>query len=243
MIFNHRMPSWLRTAYRYDSLGGICYGIFYGLTISFLFIIACKIGANPNQMALLSSSAYIGALFSIWWAYISRKRPKMVFTVRTKTLARLLFLLMFCVTKPTYYVLLVIAYWFLEFGGTPTYIRVIEEIYPQEDRGKALGYVRVELALAAIIFSYLGGWLLDKISYRVVFPLGAVVGVLALLFFRQIPLQEEKVKKERRHFSLLYLIRLLKRNLLFRQFSISIMLLGSGFLISLPLYPIFLVDN
>ncbi len=245
MFFDRRIPVGLRTAYNYDSLGGILYGIHYGLTIAFFPIIARKLGASSGQMAFLTTTSLIGALFTFFWAYYSSNRKKMPFMIRMKGTARVLLFLMVLAVNPWAFIFLVFLYWFFEMAGSPAYTGIMKEIYSEEHRGKAMGYVRVEMGMAMIFSSWLGGFLLDRVSYRYVFPVGAVFGLLALLSFRRIRVRsdEKAAFNQKKAFSLLEIGRILKRDKRFFRYAVIFFTFGFGNLIIVPLCPIFLVDT
>ncbi len=244
MIFNRRIPSWIRVTYRYDSFGGIFYGMFYGLTIAFFPIIARRIGASYIQMAILASLPFLGALLSFYGVYLSSARKKMPFVIRIKFLARVSLFLMFFAFRPSIFLSILALYWLLEHISLPAYIGIMKDIYPDKDRGKAMGYVRVELALTAVLSTYLGGFLLNEISYRYIFPLGATFGLLALHFFRRIRVESDQRKDSpQKNFSLKEVKKILKKDKNFSRYESIFFLYGVGYIIILPLCPIFLVDT
>lgn len=245
MIFNRRIPTWFRIAYYYESLGAFFYGISFGLSTSFFNLIARKIGISTWLIALLTSSVFFGSLLSYPWLKISVRIRKIPFVVTMKSIARaLLFLFLLPRHSPPFYVTIIFIYWILEMGSNPAYWGIIKEIYPENHRGKAMGYVRVEMAIAILLSSYAGGWLLDRISYRFVFPLGAFFGLIALNFFRRIPLKESinKFSKPEEDGYFQKGLEILKEDKVFRKILIALFLLGSGYLLSAPLFPVFLVD-
>ncbi len=245
MFFDRRIPAGLKTAYNYDSLGGILYGAHYGFTIAFFPIIARKLGASSGQMAFLTTTSLIGALFTFFWAHYSNNRKKMPFIIRMKGTARVLLFLMVLVVNPWAFIFIVFLYWFFEMAGSPAYAGIMKEIYSEKHRGKAMGYVRVEMGMAMIVSSWLAGLLLDRFSYRYVFPAGAVFGLFALLSFRRIRVKSDErvVPNQKKRFSLLEIGRILKRDKRFLRYSAIIFTFGFGNLIIIPLCPIFLVDT
>ncbi len=245
MFFNGRVPSYLRVAYYYDSFGGLLYGLFFGLTIYFFTIVARTIGATDIEIAILSTASFIAALFAFYWSHYSSRRKKMPFLVKVKGIARFILLLMFFAVTPRIFVILVLLYWFFEMAGSPAYTGIIKDIYPTEHRGKAMGYVRVEMSLAAILAAYIGGHLLNlgPQSYRWVFPLGAVFGLLALASFRKIEVKSDsEVKDDRESFSFLKAIHIFQKDKSFLRYQLIFFIFGFGWLLTLPLYPIFVVD-
>ncbi len=244
MFFNRRVPSWIRVTYYYDSTGGLLYGIFYGLTIAFFPIIARKIGATSGQMALLTALPFIGALLTFYWAHVSAKRKKMPWVVAVKILARCCLFLTFFAFNPEIFLTVILLYWVFEYAGTPAYTRIMKDIYPDEDRAKLMGYVRVEFTLAAIIATYGGGFLLDRVSYRYIFPLGAAVGIFSLRFFGKIKVKsDENSKFSKERFSLLKIRDIFQKDKGFLRYVSTFFIFGFGNLMAMPLYPIFLVDT
>ena len=245
MFFDRRIPSWLRVAYYYDSRGAVLYGLFFGLTVYFFPVIARTIRATDFQIALLTSAPFIGALFAFYWSHHSSQRRKMPFLVKIKGIARGILLFMFLAVNPWLFVILVLLYWFFETAGSPAYSGIMKDIYPTRYRGRAMGYVRVELALAAVLATYIGGILLNigPDSYRWVFPLGAVFGLLALAFFRKIKVESDaRVRAKNERFSLLKAIHILQEDKRFLHYCLIIFLTGFGWILALPLYTICVVD-
>ncbi len=234
----------MRIAYYYDSLGSLLYGLFFGLTIHFFTIVARTIGATDTQMALLSMAPFIAALFTFSWSHHSSRRKKMPFLVKVKGIARVLLFLMSFAINPWFFVVLILFYWFFELAGSPAYTGIMKDIYPGEHRGKAMGYARVEMGLASILAA-IGGHLLNigPQSYRWVFPLGAVFGLLALFFFRKIEVKSDnQVKADRKRFSFFKAIHILREDKRLFHYQLIFSLAGFGWILTLPLYPIFVVD-
>ncbi|MBA7637242.1 hypothetical protein ES703_44880 [subsurface metagenome] len=149
MLFNRRIPSLVQTAYYYDSIGGFLYGIFYGLSLSLIPIVARKIGSSNFQMGFLTAIPFIGALFTFLWAHYSSEKRKMPFLVLVKGIGRgALFLMLFSL-EPWMFLLTVFLFHFFELAGSPAYGGIMQDIYPREHRGKAMGYVHAEM-----IFSF-----------------------------------------------------------------------------------------
>ena len=187
MFFNRRIPSFMREAYHYDSLGVIAFALFSGLSAMFFPVIARKLGASSFQMALLTSAPFMGALFTLYWARLSATVvSQMGFYVKLKLLARAVILFAFLAINPWIFILIVALNSLLEQAGSPAYVRIMKEIYSDDYRGRAMGYVRMEMALVAVFTAYLGGFLLDHFSYRYIFPLGAMFGILSVTYFGKI---------------------------------------------------------
>ncbi len=245
MFFNRRIPSFMREAYYYDSLGIIAFAFFAGLSASFFPIIARKLGASSFQMALLSSAPFMGALFTLYWARLSNTAvSQMGFYVKVKLLARSVILFAFLAVNPWIFILLVALNSLLEQAGSPAYVRIMKEIYSDDYRGRAMGYVRMEMALAAVFTAYLGGFLLDHFSYRYIFPVGAVFGILSVAYFGKIKVQKNDAKQERKKRGILpkEILEVFKKDRPFALFLTIFFIQGFANLMIMPLFPIFLVD-
>lgn len=245
MFFNRRIPSFMREAYYYESLGIIAFAFFTGLSASFFPIIARKLGASSFQMALISSAPFMGALFTLYWARLSATAvSQMGFFVKVKLLARVVILFAFLAINPWIFILLVALNSLLEQAGSPAYVRIMKEIYSDDYRGRAMGYVRMEMALTAVFTAYLGGFLLDHFSYRYIFPLGAVFGILAVVNFGKIKVQENNVKQKKKKRGILprEILEVFRKDKPFALFQTIFFIQGFANLMVMPLFPIFLVD-
>ena len=245
MFFNRRIPSFMREAYYYESLGAITFALFAGLSASFFPIIARKLGASSFQMALISSAPFMGALFTLYWARLSNTAvSQMGFYVKVKLLARAVILFAFLAVNPWIFILLVALNSLLEQAGSPAYVRIMKEIYSDDYRGRAMGYVRMEMALAAVFTAYLGGFLLDHFSYRYIFPLGAVFGILSVTYFGKIKVQKNDAKQKRKKRGILpkEILEVFKKDRPFALFETIFFVRGFANLMVMPLFPIFLVD-
>jgi len=245
LFFNRRIPSFMREAYYYESLGAITFAFFAGLSASFFPIIARKLGASSFQMALLSSAPFMGALFTLYWARLSATAvSQMDLYVKIKLVARAVILFAFLAINPWIFILLVFLNSLLEQAGSPAYVRIMKEIYSDDYRGRAMGYVRMEMALVAVFTAYLGGFLLDHFSYRYIFPLGAMFGILSVTYFGRIKVQKNNAKQKRKKQGILprEILEVFKKDRPFALFQTIFFIQGFANLMVMPLFPIFLVD-
>ena len=93
-----------------------------------------------------------------------------------------------------------------------------------------------------ILVTPLAGWALDQVGYQVLFPIGALFGILATYFFTRINLDEGKLPpRQTKTFADLWQIVRSDRN--FAIYLLSYSLFGLGGLMAWPLYPIVQVDR
>jgi len=132
--------------------------------------------------------------------------------------------------------------------SSPAYAAVMAEIYPDEHRGRIMSYCRVGLALATLITAPLAGWALTlhRDAYRFLFPLGALFGIAASLSFSRIRTRPGDGHRTSGREAIRFLantLRILKDNVPYRWFAMSVFAFGFGNLLLSPLYPIFQVDR
>ncbi len=245
MFFNRRIPSLMREAYYYESLGIIALAFFSGLSASFFPITARKLGASSFQMGLLTSAPFIGALFTLYWARLSHNAvSQMDLYVKIKLVSKAVILFAFLAVNPWSFILLVALNSLLEQAGSPAYVMIMKEIYSDDYRGRVMGYVRMEWALVAVFTAYLGGFLLDHFSYRYVFPVGAVFGIISVIYFGRIKVQKNNVKEKKKRRGILprEILEVFKKDKAFALFITIFFVQGFANLMVMPLFPIFLVD-
>jgi len=171
----------------------------------------------------------------------------MRFFILVKMIARVSIFLMFFAVDPWFFIVVVFLNALFELAGSPAYAGIMKEIYPDSFRGRAMGYVRSEQAISAVFASYIGGILLDRISYRYIFPLATIAGILSLLYFGRIKIKDENrkvenIKKQKLGLFPFEAIDIFKKDRLFSLYCLIFFAYGFGSLIAMPLYPIFLVD-
>jgi len=106
-----------------------------------------------------------------------------------------------------------------------------------------MGYVRVCTTLILIAAVFIAGPLLERVSYRVVFPIAAFIGLGASFVFRTLKTAEPNPsEKQAAPEFLLNTLKILKDDKPFRWFSLAVFTAGFGNLLVVPLFPIFQVD-
>jgi len=245
LFFNRRIPFFMRESYYYDSLGAITFAFFAGLSANFFPIIARKLGATSFQMGLISCAPFLGALFTLYWARLSDNAISQIgFYVKVKLLARGVIFFTFLAINPWIFIFFVFLSSLLEQAGSPAYVGIMKKIYSDDYRGRAMGYVRMEMAIVAVFASYLGGFLLDHFSYRYIFPIGAIFGVLSVAFFGRIKIKKDNMKRQKKKQGVLprEILEVFKKDRVFTLFLMIFFIQGFANLMVMPLYPIFLVD-
>ncbi|MBU6390722.1 MAG: MFS transporter [Planctomycetes bacterium] len=244
MFFTKKFPYYTRVAYLYDVRSGIFFGIFNGLVIFFLPIIGRKIGATSLEVAIITAAPTACFLLTLIWAKICRKSKKVSWVVFPTLLARSLFLSMFFVKNPLIFTSIIVCAAILESMAMPAYSSVMKEVYHENYRGKAMGYVRFFCNIATVLASFVGGYLLDMGNgsfYKFVFPAGAVFGMMSSFLFKKIRIRRETKLPALDRLSAI--VNSFRKNTHLKYFTLSFFTAGFGYLMGAPLYPLFMVDE
>ncbi len=162
-----------------------------GMTNPFIIVIArYRLHASPLQISLLTMAPVSGYLLSLLWANMMHGRRRMPYAVWPWVIARSLFFLVAFATCSKAFVAIMVGFYVLSSVASPAYTDLIQEMYPDADRARIMGYVRVCTVVATIALTMIVGWLSSADSYRIVFPIAAVFGVASALVFSRIPTSE-----------------------------------------------------
>lgn len=237
-------------AYRWDALAGLLGGIYMGAIFPFVMRIArADLHASRLEISLLMAAPFIGSLLAPLWARQMVGRSKMPFCVYSWTFARALFFGMFLVTQAWQFVLLIGTAQIIGSISGPAYTSLMKDIYPDEERGRAMGLVRVGAYSALLVVSFIAGHLLDSgVPFRWLFPIAAVIGIAGAWSFSRVPVRESlapAARQERLSAFRFWLqtVAILKHNGGFRWFAASVMTYGFGNLVAFTLYPLYQVDR
>lgn len=190
-MFADRLSPGIRATYNRDTLAGILGAVMNGLTLPFFAMIAReKLHSSQLELGVITAAPVAGFMLAFLWARMMEGKRKMPFAVGSWVISRSVLLLAPLVRNHTDYVVLVTAYWVLAAVASPAYAALMKEIYPDDDRGRIMGYVRVCSYTVIAITAALGGMLLHYVPFQVVFPIAGVFGIASALVFQKIPTKE-----------------------------------------------------
>ena len=243
MILPSAIPAQTRQAFRWDATAGLLFGLYSGMTLPFLAVIARdQLQATNFQISVIAASPFAGYLFALFWASHIHTRPKMPYAVGFGITARSLLLLMFFAANAQTYVLIVLGAMMIEMFTPTAYTTLMRDIYPDQYRATLMGYVRTAMVATTILGAAGAGWLLNSVSYRHLFPAAALIGVASSLCFSRIRIAQV-VEPSRLDLSMLRSFAILRDDRVFGLFVLAMFVFGFGILISAPLMPILQVDQ
>ena len=220
----------------------LAHGVFYALIIPFTQVVLRRLGASVDMLALYTALLFVGSVFTSFSIVLMRRRRTINIIVFCWLLGRSLFLLTAFVTGAVQLMAIGVVFGLLEAFVVPAYTRVIQKIYPESGRGKVMSTVRMGRVSVILLVTPLAGWALDRVGYQVLFPIGALFGILATYLFTRIDLDEgELPPRQTKALSDLWQIVRGDRN--FAIYLLSYSLFGLGGLLSWPLIPVVQVDR
>ena len=240
-----RLPLTDRITYAIELRSAVFYGIFTGLAIPLIPIVARRIGMSPEAITIMVTSQFAGALLGVFAGRLADRGKKMPWAVWPNVAARGLIGLLAFASTPLSYLLIASGFYTIINLSGPAYSSIMRTNYSDAHRGKLMGNVRILVVIVSASFSSIAGIILaaDEAIVRWLFPVAALFGVLSSLTFGTI-----KVRKG----PLLFAARaprparatlgMLRRNRLFLGFLGLMFLCAFPDKFSVSLEPIWMVD-
>lgn len=223
--------------YRNDVLRAPFYGILEAGWSTFALLIAIRhFGAPETYKAFIACAWPIGFLLTpltLYFVAKSRMRPSLA-SACMFALAAVLMVGATVVQSLTIFTVFIITSQMATVQQGPMMIQIYAENYPANERGKRLTTPFILTASSMILFSLLGGWLLDLSinTYHILFVIMVIAAAMCGWATNRIPstpLSTEHVGNPWQNFSLIW------KDRFFGFLLGSWMLLGLGNLITMPI--------
>ena len=233
----------VRRAMGVDISAALLLAAFVSLTGPYTgLVLRRELGATPLQLSLLHSANAACLLLSFALARLVDARRPLPYVVWPGFLARGLFLLVPFIDSPWPFVGILVAASLLGTVASPAQTALVQQVYPREDRGRALGTVRVVGGLAGLGLAVLAGHLQGWLSHRWVFPCAAVLGMAASLCLRRLPVAEAPAGAPAERPALRDAWALLRADASYRRLLLASFVFGAGVWIQMPATPLLLAD-
>ncbi len=237
-----QLPAQVRKNMLTEVWVAIAYGVFYATTLPFIPVLLRRSGATAEMVALYTAQQFIGSVLTAFSIVLMRRRRTMNIIVVCWLISRSLILFFAFIVNPVWMLVLGAGFWLLEAFPNPGYTRILQKIYPDGLRGKVMSTVRMARIAVVVIITPLAGWALDHWGYRVLFPIGSIVGILSVLLFLRLEVNEGPLAaRETKTFSELWAI--LRTDQRFSYYLTTFGLYGAGSLMSWTIYPLVQVDR
>ncbi len=231
-----------RANMRVEITTSMVFGIFYACVIPFTPVVLRRLGASAEMLAVYNSLLFLGSILSTLSVVLMRRRRTLQILLICWFAARSLFLLCAILSNDTWLIVLSSLFWLLEGFVIPAYTRIVQKLYRDEVRGRVMSTVRMGQVLSIIAITPLAGYALDHWGHTLLFPLGSVVGVLSVVIFTRIKLNEAPLPP-RETKTISDLVQIVRTDRRFVIHLLCFALLGMGTMMSAPLYPIIQVDR
>ncbi len=241
-----KVPWRARPNFRFDAAAGAFGGFYSGAIFPFVAFVARRdLNADAAQLGLLTAAPYVGNLIALPFAQmISRGRPVTNYS-RLLVFARLIMVYSSFASGSISFVWTVFAVQCLAAIPSPTYAAVIRSIYPTEHRGRLLSYARTSMAAGMMVSTFVAGWMFEFVSWRWLFLAAAPFGMIASYLFSRLRLPSDHPSPDDRH--VVHFVwgafKLLKEDVAFRWFALSVSVFGFGNLLTIPVYTMYQVDT
>ena len=222
--------------------GTVAFGVFWAAAIQFIPVVMRRMGAGTELIALYQAQTYLGSILTSFSIVLMRRRRTKTFAVWCWAIGRSLFLAFALVSQVKWLLIVTAAFWLMEAFPSPAYTRIVQAIYPEGVRGKAMSVVRLGMTAAIILVTPLAGWVLDQWGYRVLFPLAGGMGLLATWMFNRLDVDEGTLPS-RQPRSMRSLWSILGTNRNFTIHLAGFTLFGLGALVGVAFYPVVQVDR
>lgn len=215
-----------------------------GLTLPFVAVIVrYQLHGTEFQVSLLTMAPVIGFVTALLWTNMMQGRRKMPYAVWPWIIARSLFILAIFATSSWTFTIIVLLFYLILSIASPAYSDLMKEVYPDGDRGKIMGYARVCTIGSLLVVTLGAGKLLEHVSYRYVFPVAAVFGVVSALVFSRIRAKEATGERGTPlHAFLVDSLRLLWQDKGYLWFCSGIFIFGFGNYMATPACQLYEID-
>lgn len=216
-------------------------GIFTGVWLLNDIVARKHFAASPILVTLLVMSASASLIFSLPLGSMMAFRPKKLFFMMAAVPRLAFFLCFFCHSAAGFVILVSIASisYPLFFSAQNA---ILKSNYGEGNRGRLFGLVYSFSGLMAIFTSLTVGRLYDVFpsAPSFVYPIAAAAGFISCFLMSRI---KESGELKEGAATLVRPLEILRKRPDFRQFEISYFLYGIGFMMMLPLLPLYLVDH
>jgi len=219
------------------------------------FILYKDLHASPLQITAIIALKPLVSIFSVYWsAAINKRKDRLVSNVIGANICgHLPFFFFPLVDNAWFFVVSFGFYMMMARGGVPAWMEILKLNIPQGHRERLFAFGSSFEYVGGGILPFAMGWVLDGYfqAWRWIFPITAVVSLVAAIFQYRIPIKiQDLCIIETARPSLSKQIcgpwksawELLRRRPDFFQLQLGFMLGGTGLVLMQPALPVFFVD-
>jgi hypothetical protein len=239
-----RLPLTDRITFSKELPAAVCYGVFAGLALPLIPIVARRIGMTPAGITAMVTMQFVGALFGVLVGHLADRRAKMPLFTWPSIMARAMIGLLAFARTPAAYLVVVSLFNLLVNLGGPAYSSIMRSNYSDANRGRLMGNIRMVVVIVASLLSSIAGVLLGANEALVwwLFLVAAGFGILSSIIFNGIRVRREPDFPRDAPVSFGHAFRTVAKNAPFLLFMGILFLCATPDKLAVPLEPIWLVD-
>ncbi len=167
----------------YVDVRAACTHSVMATVINFIPLILRRAGASTDQIAYYYAVTSLGLLTAGVGIWLMRHGGMKRVALLCWLLGRGSFILTAFAFNSVALLAIFTFFWMLEPWPSPAYIQTMEVIYPANQRGRIMAFVRVALVGLTLIITPIAGWVLDQWGYRALLPLAGLSGLASSSLF------------------------------------------------------------
>ena len=234
-------PARVRRNFRIDLTSAILGGAYISVVVTFMPIVVRRMGGSPSDVALVVAAPFIGHLLSPLFTFLfAGLRPVRV-TAGTATASRVVFLAgVLVAATPLMLAMTTVVVFVIAVANIGSYTLLMQGIYPDTERAKAMANVRIGGAIAGIASAALAGALIDIVPASAVFAAAAMIALPGAISFFWIRYDPVAVRTRRPIKQIAQGVWADRR---YRRLLLAATVFGTGNLMNVAIFPIMLVDH
>ena len=234
-------PARVRRNFRIDLTSAILGGAYIAVVVTFMPIVVRRMGGSASDVALVVAAPFIGHLLSPLFTYLfAGLRPVRV-VAGTATASRAVFLAgVLVAATPLMLAMTTVVVFVIAVANIGSYTSLMQGIYPDNERAKAMANVRIGGAIAGIASAALAGAFIDLVPASAVFAAVAIIalpGALSFFWIRFDPVAARPRRPIRQIASGVW------ADARYRRLLLAATVFGTGNLMNVAVFPIMLVDH
>ena len=235
-------PPRVRHNFRIDLIGAISAGVYITILVTFMPVVVRRMGGSAADVALIIAAPFIGHLLSPIGTYLYSGIAPVRVVAATATLGRLIFLGgVLVATGPNMLAITTVIFFIISTSNIGAYTTLMQGIYPDSERARAMANVRIGASIAGIAAAALAGAFIDVLPASVVFLAAALFSLPGAIAFFGIRFERPKAIAARRSVALV--ARDIWADRRYRRLLLAATVFGVGNLMNVAMYPLLLVDH
>jgi MFS family permease len=240
-----RLPLTDRVTFVRDMQSSVLYGVFSGLALPLITIVARRIGMSAAGITLMVTMPYVGSLFGIFFGHLADTRAAMPLVAVPTCIARASIFLLAFVRTPAGYLAAVSVFYLLSNVTGPAYSSIMLTNYSNANRSRLMSNTRVMVVAVSTLFSAAAGMVLarDERAVHWMFAVASACGVASTLVFSRIRVRRRPAAQGTAPVSFLRAMRVVRKDAPFMVFMAIYFLCAAPSKFTISLEPIWMVDT